>query len=152
MLLKSTIQETTKEMGFKDPIQSIGRIYLIDSSTISLCLSQYRWAHFRKTKAGVKLHLRLNFFEEGVTPDKAIITPASPSDKTQMDTLVVEDKDALNVFDRGYVDYKKFDNYCENGTRFVTRLKSNAQIKVDEELPVDPSGIKSVNSMFKCKI
>ncbi|MDN5302931.1 MAG: hypothetical protein PWQ60_2445, partial [Thermoanaerobacteraceae bacterium] len=80
------------------------------------------------------------------------ITPARPSDKTQMDTLVVEDKDALNVFDRGYVDYKKFDNYCENGTRFVTRLKSNAQIKVDEELPVDPSGIKSVNSMFKCKI
>jgi hypothetical protein len=48
-----------------------------------------------------------------------------------MDTLVVEDKDALNVFDRGYVDYEKFDNYCENGTRFVTRLKSNAQIKVD---------------------
>ena len=81
MLLKSTIQETTKEMGFKDPIQSIGRIYLIDSSTISLCLSQYRWADFRKTKAGVKLHLRLNFFEEGVTPDKAIITPARPSDK-----------------------------------------------------------------------
>lgn len=141
MLLKSTIQETTKEMGFKDPIQSIGRIYLIDSSTISLCLSQYRWADFRKTKAGVKLHLRLNFFEEGVTPDKAIITPARPSDKTQMDTLVVEDKDALNVFDRGYVDYEKFDNYCENGTRFVTRLKSNAQIKVDEELPVDPNGI-----------
>jgi hypothetical protein len=101
ILLKSITQKTSKEMGSKNPVQSIGCIYLIDSSTISLCVSQYKWAYFRKTKAGVKLHLRLNFFEEGVTPDKAIITPARPSDKTQMDTLVVEDKDALNVFDRG---------------------------------------------------
>jgi hypothetical protein len=140
-ILKSTIQQTCKQMNLNNPVQNIGCIYLIDSSTISLCLSQYRWADFRKTKAGVKLHLRLKFFEEGVTPDKAIITPARPSDKTQMDTLVVEDKDALNVFDRGYIDYKKFDDYCENGSRFITRLKGNAQIKVDEEITVDPCGI-----------
>lgn len=43
-----------------------------------------------------------------------------------MDSLVVKDKDVINVFDRGYVDYKKFDEYCEAGIRFVTRLKDNA--------------------------
>jgi len=57
-----------------------------------------------------------------------------------MDALVDEEEDALNVFDRGYIDYKKFDNYCEKGIRFVTRLKGNAVIEVVAELPVDPDG------------
>ncbi len=94
---------TTKvgqEIGFENLRNAVGRIYLIDSTTISLCLSQYRWAEFRKTKGGIKLHLRLRFFEEEVLPDKAVITPARPADKTQMDALIVEAKDALNVFDR----------------------------------------------------
>jgi hypothetical protein len=32
---------------------------MIDSTTITLCLTKYRWAEFRSTKAGVKAHLRL---------------------------------------------------------------------------------------------
>ncbi|PHJ38727.1 hypothetical protein P378_08230 [Desulforamulus profundi] len=31
-------------------------------------------------------------------------------DKTQMDAPVIEENDVLNVFDRGYVDYKKLIN------------------------------------------
>ncbi len=72
-------------MGFEKIRNNLGRIYLIDSSTISLCLSRFRWAEFRKTKGGVKLHLRLRFFEQGVLPDHAEITAAKPSDKSQMD-------------------------------------------------------------------
>jgi IS4 transposase len=92
-----------------------------------------KWAVFRKSKGGVKLHLRLEFHEDGVLPDCAIITQAKASDKTQMDGLVVHDPDAINVFDRGYIDYKKFDSYCENGIRFVSRLKKNAAIEVVEQ-------------------
>ena len=57
-----------------------------------------------------------------------------------MDALVVQEEDVLNVFDRGYVDYKKFDNYCLKGIRFVTRLKGNAVIELVKELPKDPTG------------
>lgn len=39
-------------------------IKIIDSSTIPLCLTNYRWATFRKTKSGVKLHLRLVFMDQ----------------------------------------------------------------------------------------
>lgn len=138
ILFKSLATEIIKDVGVNALNKHLGRIHLIDSSTISLCLSQYRWAEFRKTKGGIKLHLRLRFFEEGVIPEKAIITPAKPSDKTQMDALVVEEKGAINVFDRIYVDYKKFDSYCENGVRFVTRLKKNAIKHIVEELPVGP--------------
>ena len=141
LLLQSNIVEISKEIGFGAITQGIGRIYLIDSSTISLCLSRYRWAEFRTTKSGIKLHQRLRFCEAGVIPDKAIVTPAKPADKTQMNELVVEDEDAINVFDRGYLDYKKFDEYCANGIRFVTRLKSNAKIEVVQELPVVPTGL-----------
>lgn len=139
-LFKDLTFKVLKEAGVNALNESLQRIHIIDSSTISLCLTDYRWASFRKTKAGVKLHLRLRFFEKGVLPVKAVITPAKPADKNEMDALVVDEEGALNVFDRAYVDYKKFDGYCENGTRFVTRLKGNALKEVVEDLPIDPDG------------
>ena len=45
---------------------------IIDSTTLPLNLTHYKWATFRKTKAGVKLHLRLVFMgKDNVYPDKA---------------------------------------------------------------------------------
>ena len=136
VFFQDLIQQAGAKMSFVKIRDRLGRIYLIDASVISLCLSRYRWAEFRKTKSGVKLHLRLRLFEQGVLPDYAKITPAKPSDRTQMDNLVVEDKDAINIFDRGYVDYGKFDHYCESGTRFISRLKLNAVADVQKDFPV----------------
>lgn len=138
LIFEDLIQQAGIKMGFEKIRNDLGRIYLIDASVISLCLSRYNWAVYRKAKGGVKLHLRLRLFEQGVLPDHAEITPAKPSDRSQMDNLVVEDQDAINIFDRGYIDYKKFDDYCENGVRFVTRLKSNAVIDIHQELQVAP--------------
>ncbi len=78
----------------------------------------------------------MRVLEKGVLPDEIVITPAKPADRTQMDALVAEDPNAINVFDRGYIDYSKFDTYCEKGIRFVTRLKENAVIKVVSERDV----------------
>jgi len=142
-VFKTIFQDLTwqigKKVGFQKIRNSLGRIYLIDASVISLCLSRYRWAEFRKEKGGIKLHLRLNLFGQGVLPDCATITTAKHSDKTEMDNLIVEEKDAINIFDRGYVDYKKFDHYCDKGIGFVTRLKSNAVVYVQKELPLSPA-------------
>ena len=61
-----------------------------------------------------------------------------------MDNLVTESKDILNVFDRGYVDYQKFDYYCQEGIRFVSRLKENAIVEVIKVRSVDQnSPVKS---------
>src|SRR5699024_3568576 len=50
---------------------------IIDSSTLPLNLTNHKWAEFRKTKAGVKLHLRLVFMARGLSyPDQAVITNA----------------------------------------------------------------------------
>ena len=135
-LFKKVIAQIGVKLGSRNLEQGSGNFYIIDSSTISLCLSKYPWAEFRKTKSGIKLHLRLQFFNGNILPDHAIITPAKRVDKTQMDDIVVTEKDALNVFDRGYLDYKRFDYYCENNIRFISRLKSNALVEVVEECDV----------------
>ncbi len=118
---------TTKQLVSKASYEPKDyRINIIDASTISLCLTKYLWAEFRGTKAGIKLHQRIMLHDGQAYPDKAILSPAKPADKSQMDELVSTDSDVLNVFDRGYVDYKKWDTYCQQGIRFVSRLKANA--------------------------
>jgi hypothetical protein len=141
-VFKNVVHKLFQQLGTSKAINKLGSIHLIDSSTISLCLTKYRWAEFRKTKAGIKLHLRFVYGDEGSYPDEAILTTARPADKKQMDALVSEDPNALNIFDRAYVDYRKFDLYCAKSIRFITRLKSNADITIIEERPLDPkSGV-----------
>jgi hypothetical protein len=38
-------------------------VYALDSTTIDLCLSLFPWAHFRSTKAAVKMHTLLDLQE-----------------------------------------------------------------------------------------
>ncbi|WP_307330460.1 IS4 family transposase, partial [Evansella vedderi] len=104
-----------------------------------LNLTNYKWAKFRKTKAGVKLHLRLVFMDKDtVYPEKAVITTAKEHDRNQLEVLI-DDKDAMYVFDRGYVDYERFDRMTDDGYFFVSRLKKNAVIREIESfsLPED---------------
>jgi hypothetical protein len=128
----------TQLHGLRSPVSTrVGRVKIIDSSTISLCLNKYKWASFRKTKAGVKLHLRITFADpDHVYPDKAIVTPAKPADRTQMDALI-DETDVTYLMDRGYLDYGKYDDYCERGIRFVSRLKDNAIVEEIKTLPVE---------------
>lgn len=103
---------------------------IVDSTTVTLNPNQFPWAHFRKTKSGVKLHLRLAFMGKGqVFPEKAVITPAQVHDRTQLDVLV-DEKNAMYVFDRGYIDYQAFDRFSEDGMFFASRLKRNAVTQV----------------------
>lgn len=128
---------------------ALGKIHLIDSSTISLTLSKYPWAKFRKTKAGVKLHMRIVFCDGLTHPDKLVITPAKPADITQLSTLIVEEPDAIHVFDQGYFDFDLFDSYCEREIKFVTRLKENTIIHVIEEIATAPGSSITREAVIK---
>ncbi|GAK10721.1 IS4 family transposase [Geomicrobium sp. JCM 19039] len=109
---------------------------IIDSSTIPLDLKRYKWAKFRKTKAGVKLHLRLVYMDRDTTyPDKAVLTPAKKHDRGQLDVLV-DDKESMYVFDRGYIDDERFDRMTDEGYFFVSRHRKNACVRVLESFPL----------------
>ena|SRR5690625_1643728 len=64
--------------------RSVMPLKIIDSTTLPLNLTNYKWATFRKIKAGVKLHLRL-VFKDNVYPDKAIMTTANEHDRNQLE-------------------------------------------------------------------
>ena len=108
---------------------------IIDSRTFPLNLTNHQWATFRKTKARVKLHLRLVFMEKGTSyPKKAVLTTAKEHDRNQVD-----DKECMYVFDRDYLDYERFDRMTDDSYFFLTRLRKNAVIRELEnfKLPED---------------
>lgn len=132
------VQCVISKYGLAKANKQLQCINLVDASTIILCLNRYRWAPYSKHKGAVKLHLR--YIDTGETgyPDKVILTTGKVGDRKCMEELVVHEPDALNVFDRGYVDYRLFDQFCEKSIRFVTRLRHNADYKVMEERSIEP--------------
>lgn len=112
---------------------------IIDSTTLPLNLTNHRWAEFRKTKAGVKVHLKLVFMEKGTSyPEQTVLTNAKEHDRSQLEVLV-DDKECMYVFDRGYLDYERLDRMTDDGYFFLTRLRKNAFVRVvyNFKLPED---------------
>lgn len=122
-------------------VRDIGRLHVIDSSTMSMSMSQYPWATFRKTKAGVKLHLRVVVTKDVTVPNKAVLLPAKHADRTQMEDFIDVDANVVYLFDRGYVDYKQFERITSKDVRFITRLKKNAKVEVLSEQRPDPDNL-----------
>ena len=85
VILHHLIQKLNHIFGPRMVSKELGKLHLIDSSTISTCLSQYEWADFRETKAGVKMHTSISFCDDISYPNKVILTPARPADETQLD-------------------------------------------------------------------
>jgi hypothetical protein len=73
----------------------LGQLNIIDASTISMALSNYPWANFRSTKAGIKIHTRI-IYDGDIMPDKVEITTAKGADKTKMDNLIVQNENTLH--------------------------------------------------------
>ena len=103
------------------------KIFAIDSTVVSLCLSIYKWAKFRRAKGGVKAHTMINIKEQ--LPVFATITKASRNDATQLKRIPIE-KNGIYVMDRGYFDVKFFEKLRENEAFFITRTKTNIIYKV----------------------
>jgi hypothetical protein len=106
------------------------KLLSLDSSTISLCLSLFPWAKFRRTKGAVKLHLLLD--HDGYLPTYAYISNGKKHDVTVARKVPLA-PGSIVAMDRGYNDYKLFASWTENGIFFVTRLKENADYEVVEE-------------------
>lgn len=93
-----------------------------DSTTIDLCLSVFRWAHFRSTKAAVKMRTLLDL--RGSILNFIQISGGKLHDVHALDMLLPE-AGAIYVMDRGYVDCCCLHVLPQAGAFFVTRAKSN---------------------------
>lgn len=103
-----------------------GNIYAFDSSTVDLSLSVFCWAHFRKTKAGIKLHTLFDVNTQ--IPVFIHITKANIHDVNAMDVIDYEPL-AYYIFDRAYVDYERLYRITKAKAYFVVRAKSNIKFK-----------------------
>ncbi len=103
------------------------KLLSLDSSTISLCLSLFPWAKFRRTKGAVKLHLLLD--HDGYLPTYAYISDGKKHDVTIARKISLP-PGSIIAMDRAYNDYKLFARWDENNIYFVTRQKHNADYRV----------------------
>ncbi len=102
-------------------------LYSLDASTIDLCLSVFPWADFRSTKGAIKLHVGLN--HKGYLPEFVTVTEGKNHDVTVGRTLEFP-KGSIVAIDRGYTDYHWYKQLTDKGIFFVTRLKTNAKIRI----------------------
>jgi len=106
-------------------------IKLVDSSTISLCLSMYDWAEFRTAKGGIKLHT--SWDAHMMIPEVVNITKAKVHDRNGLEQLIYP-KDTVIVEDRGYFDFTLMLNRIKAENIFVTRIKTNTVYETVKEL------------------
>ena len=111
-------------------------VYALDSTTIDLCLSVFPWAHFRTTKAAVKMHTLLDL--RGNIPSFIHISDGKLHDVHALDLLLPE-PGAIYVMDRGYVDFARLNVLHQAGAFFVTRAKSNMDARRLTSAPTDRS-------------
>jgi hypothetical protein len=110
--------------------------YALDSTTIDLCLSLFPWALFRTTKSAVKMHTLLDL--RGNIPSFIHISDGKLGDVNVLDVLVLEPS-AIYVMDRGYLDFARLYLMHQAHAFFVTRAKSNTQLRRVYSAPVDRS-------------
>jgi hypothetical protein len=111
-------------------------IKLIDSTTISLCLSMFDWAKFRTAKGGIKIH---TCFDDALQiPDLINITEAKIHDSKGLGQNIFP-KNTIIVEDRAYFDFALMLNRIFAQNIFVTRIKTNTDYTVikELELPLD---------------
>ena len=109
------------------------KLLSLDSTTISLCLTLFPWAKFRRAKGGVKAHVLLD--HDDYLPAYVLLTEAKRSDVKLADCFRLN-PGSIVAIDRGYIDYALFGRWSMAGVFFVTRLKDNAAFEVVEECEI----------------
>ena len=104
-----------------------GRFYAIDSTTIDLCMSVFRWAEFRSTKSGIKVHTQIDIATE--IPVFYRITNAKVHDVNSMDWFTYE-AFVCYVFDRGYFDLARLYKINVFGAFFIIREKGKPAYEI----------------------
>ena len=126
--------ESQLEIDFKD------NVFIIDSTTIDLCLSIYPWAKFRKAKAAVKLPTKMD--AKTSIPDFIHISDGKMHDVNVLDMITILPY-SFYVMDRGYLDFERLYRIHTAQAYFLIRAKKKFDFERMYSAPVNKSaGIK----------
>ena len=112
------------------------KIYLLDSTVISLCIKVFDWAKYRKQKGAVKLLTLLDY--DGLMPSYLFMTKGSQSDVKHAQYMTMPPHSVI-VADRAYEDFKMLYSWDKDDIEFVLLLKKSINYKsiLERELPED---------------
>lgn len=106
------------------------KIFFLDSTTISLCLSLFDWAKYKTAKGAVKMHTLLDF--DGNLPAYVNITDGKTADNKGANDIPLL-KGSVIVADRFYNDFPLLNVWDSKGVFFVIRHKENLQFETLKE-------------------
>lgn len=125
------LESLGQHAGFKQVKFRIkSKIFLLDSTTISLCLSLFDWAKYKTTKGAVKMHTLLDY--DGNLPTYVNITDGKTADNKGAYDIPLH-KGSVIVADRFYNDFHLLNVWDSNKVFFVVRHKENLQYTVVKE-------------------
>lgn len=125
------LESLGQQAGFKQSKFRIkSKIFLLDSTTISLCLSLFDWAKYKTAKGAVKMHTLLDY--DGNLPAYVNITDGKTADnKGAYDVPLL--KGSVIVADRFYNDFSLLNVWDSKGVYFVIRHKDNIKFTTIKE-------------------
>jgi hypothetical protein len=97
-------------------------VYALDTTTIDLSLKVFPWAHFRTTKAAVKMHTQIDL--RGNIPSFIHVSDGKMHEVNVLDLLIPE-PGSFTIMDRGFLDFGRLYRLTQAGAFFVIRPKSN---------------------------
>lgn len=128
------------DLGARHKFRFKNRLLSMDGTVIELCASSFDWAHYKRRKGAVKLHMILD--HAGHLPAFCRITEGNVHEMQVARTLAFE-PGTIVAFDRGYVDYEWFRSMSQRNVWFVTRLRDNINYSVLEQRSVTGSKVES---------
>jgi hypothetical protein len=101
-------------------------VYALDTTTIDLSLKVFLWAHFRTTKAAVKMHTQIDL--RGNIPSFIHVSDGKMHEVNVLD-LIMPEPGSFTIMDRGFLDFARLYRLTQAGAFFVIRPKSNTLFK-----------------------
>jgi hypothetical protein len=129
--------QLTHLAGFRQTKFKIkSKIFLLDSTTISLCLSLFDWAKYKTHKGAVKMHTLLDY--DGNLPAYVNITDGKTADNKGAYDLPLLANSVI-VADRYYNDFSLLNVWDSNKVFFVIRHKDNIRFESikENDIPED---------------
>ena len=123
----------TQEQAPRHRFRFRGKLLSLDASLIEMTASLFPWARYQATKGAIKLHVGLD--HGGHLPAFVTVTEGKQHEIQWARALDLP-AGSVVVFDRGFYDYRFFNQLNQNKIRFVTRLKKGISYTVLERRPV----------------
>lgn len=118
--------------------KELKRLYIMDSSTIPLFKDILKGVGRNpkngKKKGGIKAHTLIKAAEN--VPCLIRYSEASKHDHTFLQEAMSLPSGSIITFDKGYVDYARYQAFTDQSIWYVTRLKANALYKARQEFDI----------------